>query len=300
MAPLTDFSAIFELAKKHRRTLAVVSVEKPALVEATGEAQKEGLAEPIFIGDEKVVKKLTDEVFPKGKSPQIIHQADHALAVKTACDLVKAGKAQAVMKGDLSTAVFMKGILDKETGLNTGRLLSHIAVLSIPTYPKLMFITDGGLNLFPDLATKVNIVQSAIECAHRLGYDNPKVACLAGVETVDEKQPDTMDAAVLVEMNIRGQISGAVIDGPLAFDLAVSKESAREKKVVSPVAGDADIFLVHTMFSGNILAKGLMYLGGAKAAGIVVGAQAPIILLSRADDAETKLRSIALGMAVGC
>lgn len=299
MTVLKDFSAVLNLAKKHKRKVAVVAVEKSTVVEAAKMATDEGIALPLFIGDSAKIKEIAGKIFPAKETPEIVHQPDPISAVKTACDLVKAGKAQVVMKGDLPTALFMKGILDKEEGLNIGRFLSHIAVLSIPTYHKLLFITDGGLNLSPDLSAKVNIVQNAIDCTRRLGYDNPKVACLAGVETVDEKQQDTLDAAVLTEMAMRGQITGAIVDGPLALDIAVSKESAQVKKIKSDVAGDADIFLVHNMACGNILAKGLMYLGGAQAAGIVMGASAPIVLLSRADDAQTKLRSIALGTAVG-
>jgi len=299
MPVLKDFSEIFSIARKHKRKLAVVAVEKPAVVEANKIAFDEGIVEPLFIGEEKKIGDLVRQFFPADKIPQIIDEPDNAQAVKLACRLVKEGKAQAVMKGDLPTALFMHGVLDKDEGLNIGRFLSHIAVLSIPTYHKLMFVTDGGLNLWPDLSAKVNIVQNAVDCAHQLGYERPKVACLAGVETVDEKQQDTLDGAVLTEMAIRGQIKEAIIDGPLAFDVAVSKESAKIKDIESEVAGDADIFLVHNMASGNILAKGLMYLGGASAAGIVMGAMAPIVLLSRSDDAQTKLRSIALGTAVG-
>jgi len=291
---VSSFSEILEGAKGGKKKLAVVCPYKKTEVEAVDMAKKEGIAEPIFVGD----KKKIDDVMKSSalEDIEIISAKDDVEAVSLACGLIREGRASAIMKGHLATSTFLKGILDKEKGLYKGRILSHIVVLSLPTYPKLMFVTDGGMNPHPDIETKVNIVQNAIELARSLGIDAPKVALLAGVETVSDNQPETLDWAVIVKMAQRGQITGAVIDGPVAMDIAVSKEASHIKGIESAIAGETDIFVVPTMAAGNIMAKALIHLAGAEAGGIVVGAKVPVILLSRSDDAMTKLRSIALGV----
>ncbi|MGQ9706420.1 MAG: bifunctional enoyl-CoA hydratase/phosphate acetyltransferase [bacterium] len=291
---VSSFNEVLERARGVKKKIAVVCPYKKTEVDAIDMAMKEGVAEPIFVGEKKKIEEVV-----KGsplENVEVISVKDDTEAVINACSLIRDGKANAIMKGHLATSTFLKGILDKERGLYKGRILSHIVVLSLPAYLKLMFVTDGGMNPHPDIETKVGIVQNAIEFAKSLGIENPKVALLAGVETISDNQPETVDSAVIVKMAERGQITGAVIDGPIAMDIAVSKEAGQIKGVESPIAGETDIFVVPTMAAGNIMAKALIHLAGAEAGGIVVGAQAPVILLSRSDDAMTKLRSVALGV----
>jgi len=297
--PVKNFNDIISSSKNLKKKVAVISPHNETNLEAIKMAMDEGIAEPVLIGDEKIIGGLIEKVIGKDKKIEVHNSPDDKSAVMLGCKLIKEGHASSIMKGHLSTSTFLKGILDKDGGLNTGRFLSHVVVLEIPTYHKLLFVTDGGMNPHPDLETKVNILNNAIDMLTSLGIENPKVACLAGVETVNENQPETLDAAVLVEMNKRGQISGAVVDGPLALDLAISAEAANIKGIESEVAGDADILLTPDMASANIMAKSLIHLANAKSAGIIVGASCPVILLSRADDAETKMRSIALGVSAG-
>jgi phosphate butyryltransferase len=209
--------------------------------------------------------------------------------------LVRAGEADMLMKGVLDTSILLKAALNKENGLNAGRLTSHVAVMEVPTYHKLLIVTDAAINIAPDLAGKLDIIANAVQVARAIGLANPKVALLAAVEKVNwDKMPCTADAAIITQMNRRGQLKGCIVDGPLALDNAVSAESAQIKKIVSEVAGDADILVAPDIEAGNILYKCLLDLGQAKGAGIVVGASKPIVLTSRADSAETKLASIAL------
>jgi phosphate butyryltransferase len=212
--------------------------------------------------------------------------------------MVKEGKAEMLMKGKVDTSSLLKAVLDKETGLRTGAFLSHVAVVEVKAYPKLMLVTDGGMNIKPDIKQKADIIRNAVEVAKRLGIERPKVACLSAVELVNPDMPETIDAAGLVKMAERGDIKDVIIDGPIAFDVAVDVEAGRMKGIISPVAGGTDIFLVPDIASGNILVKSLIYLAGAKVGGVVVGAGAPIVLLSRSDSAEMKLCSMALGAAI--
>jgi phosphate butyryltransferase len=200
-----------------------------------------------------------------------------------------------LMKGILDTSILLKAALAKEGGINAGRLASHVAVMEVPTYHKLLLVTDAAINIAPDIAAKLDIIASAVAVARAIGVDLPKVALLAAVEKVNwEKMPCTADAAIIAQMARRGQLKGCIVDGPLALDNAVSAESARVKQIQSEVAGDADILVAPDIEAGNILYKCLLDLGGAKGAGIVMGAARPIVLTSRADSAETKLASIAL------
>jgi phosphotransacetylase len=217
----------------------------------------------------------------------------HAAAFK-AVEMVRAGHAEGLMKGSLHTDELMAAVVPTTTGLRTARRMSHVFVLDVPTYPRLLMVTDAAINIEPDLATKVDICQNAIELAHILGIAKPKVAVLSAVETVNPKIPSTLDAAALCKMADRGQIIGGIIDGPLAFDNAISVEAARTKKIISAVAGVADILLVPDLESGNMVAKQLQYLAGADAAGIVLGTRAPIVLTSRADGIRSRLASTAV------
>jgi len=219
----------------------------------------------------------------------------HAAAAK-AVALVRQGEAELLMKGSLHSDELLSAVIAKETGLRTGRRISHVFIMDVPTYHKVLLITDAAINIAPTLEEKVDICQNAIDLAISLGLRRPKVAILAAVETVNSKMPATLDAAALCKMAERGQITGALLDGPLAFDNAISKEAARIKGIPSEVAGDADILLVPDLQSGNMLAKQLSFLANADSAGIVLGARVPIILTSRADSVRARIASCGVAM----
>jgi phosphotransacetylase len=217
----------------------------------------------------------------------------HAAAEK-AVELARTGKVDALMKGALHTDEIMSAVVAHDSGLRTERRISHVYVLDVPSYPKPLFVTDAAINIAPTLEEKRDIILNAIDLCHALGVANPKIAVLSAVETVDPKIASTLDAAALCKMADRGQILGGVIDGPLAFDNAISKSAAQEKHIQSDVAGDADVLLVPDLEAGNILAKQLIYLADAEAAGIVLGARVPIVLTSRADSVDSRVASCAI------
>jgi phosphotransacetylase len=225
---------------------------------------------------------------------ELVEAATPVEAAAAAVKLCKDGTAGALMKGSLHTDELMGAVVSREGGLRTARRISHVFAMDVPSYPKALFVTDAAINIAPDLMTKVDIVQNAVDMLRALGNPQPKVAILSAVETVNPKIPGTLDAALLCKMADRGQITGALLDGPLAFDNAISRAAAQIKKIVSPVAGDADILMVPDLEAGNMLAKQLSYLAGADSAGIVLGAKVPIILTSRADSVASRLASIAL------
>lgn len=260
------------------------------------EAAQEGLIRPTLIGDEEEIKALAAEI-RVDVHPYPILQADtESKAAELGCMLCRSGKALAMMKGSLHTDELMKAAMNKETGLRTSRRISHVFVMDTPAYSRTLLITDAAINITPELEDKVHIVQNAIDLAHALGIPEPKVALLSAVETVNPKIKSTLDAAALCKMADRGQITGGILDGPLAFDTAVSARAADIKGLESPVVGQADILVVPDLESGNMLAKQLEYLGGAQMAGVVLGARVPTILTSRADSAETRLTSCAVAM----
>ncbi|MDA8308525.1 MAG: bifunctional enoyl-CoA hydratase/phosphate acetyltransferase, partial [Deltaproteobacteria bacterium] len=217
----------------------------------------------------------------------------HAAAEK-AVELARTGEVDSLMKGSLHTDELMGAVVRPETGLRTARRISHVFVMDVPAYPRPIFITDAAINISPKMEDKADIIQNAVDLAHILGVERPKVAILAAVETINAKMTSTLDAAALCKMADRGQITGAILDGPLAFDNAVSLAAAQTKGIVSPVAGQADILLVPDLEAGNMLAKQLSYLAGAEGAGIVLGARVPIVLTSRADSVRSRLASTAV------
>ena len=208
--------------------------------------------------------------------------------------MARAGELESLMKGSLHTDELMGAVVPSATGLRTARRISHVFVLDVPAYPRPLMVTDAAINIFPDLECKADIAQNAIELAQILGVEQPKVAILSAVETINPKIQSTLDAAALCKMADRGQITGGLLDGPLAFDNAISEEAAKTKKIVSPVAGRADILLVPDLEAGNMVAKQLQYLAGADSAGIVLGTRVPIVLTSRADSVRTRLASTAV------
>ena len=265
-------------------------------LEGALDAARLGLIEALLIGPEARIRSLADECQMDLAGFSIVNVPhSHAAAVK-AVEMARAGEVDALMKGSLHSDELLSAVVNAQTGLRTERRVSHVFVLDVPRYPKPLLITDAAINVAPDFDAKVDIVQNAIDLAHALGIARPKVAILSAVETVTPKLRSSMDAAALSKMADRGQITGGLVDGPLAFDNAVSLAAARTKGIKSDVAGDADILVVPDLESGNMLAKQLEYLGGAQAAGIVMGARVPIVLTSRADSAHSRIASCAIAI----
>jgi phosphate butyryltransferase len=282
-----------------RKRMAVAAAQEHSALEAVLDAKAAGIAEPILIGDLEAIRAMARELAADLTGVRMIEEKDYAKAAAAAVSLVRSGEADVLMKGVLDTSILLKAALNKENGLNAGRLTSHVAVMESPHYHKLFIVTDAAINIAPDLQGKLDIIANAVQVSAALGVERPKVALLAAVEKVNDRMPCTVDAAVITMMNRRGQVKGCLVDGPLALDNAISAESARIKKIVSEVAGDADILVAPDIEAGNLLYKALLDLGGAKGAGIVAGAAKPIVLTSRADSRETKLASIALAVLAG-
>jgi phosphotransacetylase/acyl dehydratase len=277
------------------RTAVVNPVDNVSLVGAI-DAARARLIIPILIGPSDAIDAAAKGAHIDISGCEIVAAPDTEAAAAKAVDLVLAGSADAIMKGALHTDVLMHAVVAGEHNLRTERRLSHVFVMDVPTYPRPLLITDAAINIYPDLETKRDIVQNAIDLAHALGTKTPKVAILSAVETVTPKIKSTIDAAALCKMAERGEITGAILDGPLAFDNAVSADAAKTKHIVSPVAGQADILVVPDLEAGNMLAKQLEYLAEASGAGIVVGARVPIILTSRADKALSRMASCAVAL----
>ena len=278
-----------------RKKVAVAAAQEASVLEAVVDAWKNGIAEPVLVGDLGAADAIAAELGLDLRRFERHEAKDNAAAAAKAVELARTGAADMVMKGILDTSVMLKAVLNKEAGLNAGRLVTHVVAIEMPTYHKLLFVTDAAISIAPDVNAKIDIIANAVRAARSLGVQTPKVALLAAVEKVNwEKMPCTVDAAILTQMNRRGQIKDCIVDGPLAFDNAISAESAKIKHIVSEVAGDADILVAPDIEAGNILYKALIDLGRGKGAAIVMGAAKPIILTSRSDSAETKLASIAL------
>jgi phosphate acetyltransferase len=279
------------------RTAVVHPVDSNALLGAI-EAARAGLIIPVLVGPvDKIHAAATAQDIDISAYKVVSTEHSHAAATQ-AVALARAGEVDALMKGSLHTDELMQAAVAPGIGLATDLRMSHVFVLEVPTYPRPLFITDAALNIYPDLEAKRDIVQHAIDLAHILGIQVPRVAILSAVETVNPKIRSTLEAAALCKMADRGQITGGVVDGPLAFDNAVSAEAARTKGIVSPVAGQADILVVPDLEAGNMLVKQLEYLAEAQITGIVLGARVPIVLTSRADNPRARLASCALALLV--
>jgi phosphate acetyltransferase len=277
-------------------TTAVAHPCDESSLKAAVEAADGELIRPILVGPQARIRAVAEQCGLDIAAFRLVDMPhSHASAAK-AVEIVRAGEAETLMKGSLHTDELMGEVVRKEGGLRTERRISHAFIMDVPTYAKPLAVTDAAINIFPDLETKVDIVQNAIDMAHALGRELPKVAILSAVETVTPKIPSTIDAAALCKMAERGQITGALLDGPLAFDNAISKEAAAIKGIRSEVAGDADILVVPDLEAGNMLAKQLSFLANADAAGIVLGARVPIILTSRADTVRARMASCAVAV----
>jgi phosphate acetyltransferase len=259
------------------------------------DAAREGIIEPLLIGPEARIRKIAKEAGLDLGGLRIVDVATESEAAARAVTMAHEGKVHALMKGSLHTDVMMHPVVAGSPNLRTGRRISHVFLLDVPSYEEVLFITDAAINIFPDVETKRDIVQNAIDLFIGLGRSEPRVAILSAVEVINPKIPGTTDAAILCKMADRGQITGGILDGPLAMDNAINPEAAKIKGIKSPVAGRAQILVVPDLEAGNMLAKNLIFLAGADAAGIVVGAAVPIILTSRADSVRTRLASTAVG-----
>ncbi|MCL1996715.1 MAG: bifunctional enoyl-CoA hydratase/phosphate acetyltransferase [Defluviitaleaceae bacterium] len=283
-------------SKKDAR-VAVASAQDKHSLEALRDLREQFDMQYMLVGDGKEITRLSQDVGLDLSGVDIIEAQSEEEAAADAVALVKKGEANLLMKGKLQTATLLKAVLNKETGIRHGTLMSHIAALESPAYDRLMYITDGGINPAPDYSQKKGILLNAIGFLHKLGYESPNVAALAAVEKASEKVPGTQDAFLLGKESETGEILGCTVEGPISFDLAISKVSAKIKGFESKIAGETDIFLAPDISSGNILAKALQYLGNAKMAGCVIGAKVPIILTSRGATAEEKYLSFLLALA---
>lgn len=277
------------------RVVAVAGAEDRESLEAVKEAQDRGIARAILVGDAERIREMGRAVGLDLSGQDVRASADRWACVRTAVELVRAGEADMVMKGSVGSAELLKAVLDRENGMRGRRSLSHVAIFEVPGFDRLLFFTDGGVNILPDLSRKVEILLNGIELCHALGVAEPRVAVLAVVEVVNPDLPATVDAAALAKMAERGQIQGAVVEGPVALDNAICPRAAQAKGLRGPVMGSADMFLFPGIDSGNMVSKAVTYFAGGKMAGVVMGACAPVLLVSRADSHESRLVSIAAG-----
>ena len=291
----TQLEQLIEAAQgRGRKRVAVAAAANGLVLQSIKRAQELGLIEPWLLGRAVEIRQAADEAGVSFDDDRIINTETTLESASRAVDLVREGEADILMKGHLHTDDFLRAALRSGSGLRTDRLLRHCFVLQIPSYHKLLVITDAAINISPDLLQKASIVQNAIDMLRQLDVDLPKVAALSAVETINPKIPSTVDAACLHKMSERGQIKYGLVDGPMAFDNAISARAAQEKGIKSEVAGDVDVVLAPDLDAGNILYKNLEYLANARVAGIVMGARAPIVLTSRSDPPEARVHSLAL------
>lgn len=297
---LTSMQDFLEIVKGKNvvKNVAVPGAADDHVLEAVFEAEKMGLIKAILIDKEDEVKKVLTDL---GKNPadyEIINAATPEECGQIAVDLVKEGRANVILKGLLETKDVLKPVVNKETGIGLGGVMSIVAFTELPAYHKLLVVTDGGMMTYPTVEQKAGIIKNAVDCYKKLGIENPKIACVAAVEKVNPKMPETVDAAELKKMNEEGIIKDCIVEGPISLDLAVNADSAKRKKYDSPVAGDADVILVPNIQVGNVAHKSMLQFGNGKMAGVVVGAKCPIIINSRGSSAEEKFDSLLLACAV--
>ncbi len=296
---IKHLSQLVDLAKsKRKRKVAVAAAGDHHVLEAIQNACLEGIIEPILIGDSEIIKEICKELKFDLEGIKIIDEKDSYKASLIATRIIGEGEDDILMNGIVSSGVLLKAVLNKEYGLRKGSILSHVALFESPYYHKLLGVSDAAMNVNPDLHEKIAIIENAVEMFHGIGNMNPKVAIVGSVETVNPKMEATMHAATISMMNYRKQITGCIIDGPLAIDGAVSLKASQLKNITSEVAGDVDLIVTPDINSGNILYKSLAFLGGATSAALIMGAKAPIVLTSRGDTERTKFLSIALAAAI--
>ncbi|MBQ6819863.1 MAG: phosphate butyryltransferase [Clostridium sp.] len=282
----------------NNKKVAVAVAQDEAVLEAIKDAKTKGIADAILVGDAYKIRKIAKKIEMDISEFEIINEPNTTKATLEAVRLVSVGRADMVMKGLIDTATFLRSVLNKEVGLRTGNLMSHVAVFEIEGIDRLILLTDAAFNTYPDLKAKVQILNNAVNVAHACGIKVPKVAPICAIEVVNPDMPATLDAAILSKMNDRGQIKGCIVDGPLALDNALSIDAAEHKGISGEVAGKADIMLLPNIESGNVMYKTLAYTAKTRSGGLLVGTSAPVILTSRADSFETKVYSIALAALV--
>lgn len=292
-----NFKELFQLAiEKGPKKIAVAVAQDHEVLMAIKMAKDKGIIIPILVGDSEKIKSICADIGLDYRHIELINELDPVKACNIASALVSSGNADILMKGLIDTSIILKAVLDPKIGLRTDKIISHVAVFELPTYHKILLLTDPAMNISPDLDQKKQIIENAVDLIKYFHVDNPKVAVLAAKEKVSPKMEATLHAAALKKMNEDGIIKNCIVDGPLALDNAVNSESAKIKGIVSEVAGDADILIAPDINSGNILYKTLTFLANAKSAGLIVGTSSPIVLTSRADSDESKLNSIALAV----
>ena len=294
---MRSINEIIKLAKeKGPKTVSVACCQDKEVLIAIENARKENIINAILVGDIEKTKKIANELKIDLDNYELIDIKDLSEACLKAVELVSSGKSQMVMKGLVDTSIILKAVLNKEIGLRTGNILSHVAVFDIEGYDRLFFITDAAMNLAPNVNEKKQIIENACSVARALDIEVPKVALICAKEKVNPKMKDTVEAKELENMYLRGEIKGCIVGGPFALDNAISEEAAIHKGINHPVAGKADVLVVPDIEAGNILYKSISFFAKCENAGLILGAKAPIILTSRADSGKTKLNSIALGV----
>lgn len=281
-----------------KKKVAVAVAQDEPVLEAVKAAKEKGIADAILVGDEAKIREIAEKINMDLTQFELVNVENPNKAALEAITLVSSGKADMVMKGLVDTATFLRCVLNKEVGLRTGKLMSHVSVFEIEGIDRLILLTDAAFNTYPDLKAKVQILNNSVNVAHACGIELPKVAPVCAVEVVNPDMPSTIDASLLSKMNDRGQINGCIVDGPLALDNALSEEAAKHKGVTGEVAGKADIILLPNIETANVMYKTLTYTAKSRNGGLLVGTSAPVILTSRADSFETKVYSIALAALV--
>ena len=289
---------IAKVKSKSLRKLSVAVAQDEPVLQAVKEAKENGIVDAILVGDKDEIEKVADTINMDLSGFEIVDIKDVDEATLKAVEIVSSGKADMLMKGLVDTKTFLKSVLNKEVGLRTGNLMSHVAIFETEKFDRLLFLTDVAFNVFPTLEDKVKIINNAVKVAHAVGIEEPKVAAVCAVEVVNKNMPNTVEANALAEMYKEGKFEGCIVDGPFALDNAISEEAAHHKGVTGPVAGKADILLLPNIEAGNIMYKTLTYTTDSKNGCILVGTSAPVVLTSRADSSETKMYSIALASLV--
>lgn len=284
--------------KADKKTVALVRAEDDHALEAVAEVVKKGLIDAVLVGNREAIKKTAEKIGFSVTDDQIVDAEDPESAAAEGVKLIREGRADFLMKGKLETSQMLRPVVNKQTGLNKGGVMSHVSLTEVPAYHKMVLTTDGGMLPYPTLEQKKHIIENAVYVMNRLGYEEPKVCVLAASETPNPKMPESMEAAALKEMNQKGEIENCIVEGPISFDLAMVKEKAEIKGYESPCAGDADILIVPNIHAGNILGKCLIEMANSKMAGLIVGAQCPIVLTSRGAYSEEKFNSLMLACIV--
>lgn len=296
---MKSFNEILELAKrKGPKKISVAAAHDEDVLKAVKRALDENIASPILVGDEDKIREISKNIGLNLHNISVINIKDDKESSRKAVSLVSSGDADIVMKGLVDTSIILSAVLDKEIGLRTGNILSHVAVFETENYHKLLFITDAAMNIAPNADEKRQILENVLTLTHSLDLKNPKVAVVCAKEKVNSKMQSTLDAQVLVELNHQGIITGCIVEGPFGLDNAISKAAAEHKGIKGEVAGDADILLMPNIEAGNVLYKALTYFANSENAGIILGASSPIVLTSRADSDKAKLNSIALAVLI--